>query len=143
MPNPLKSKICGSVKSASRFIFHSHSQFHCSNSFSSRVQTMFNFVAAISNASTSAVNLAYAFFDPSGLSWLINGSALIFLKSLLRKTYLISVLIFTQSTSYNFFNASLICLLFALTSQMNTSVLFSSIFFIALSVLRGLIITLW
>ena len=58
------------------------------------------------------------------------------------KTYLTSVLIFTQSTSYNFFRASLICLLFALTSQINTSVLFSSIFFIALSVFRGLIMTL-
>lgn len=52
-------------------------------------------------------------------------------------TYLIKVLILTHSTSYIFFNASLICLLFALTSTMNTSVLFSSIFFIALSVLSG------
>jgi len=42
-----------------------------------------------------------------------------------------------SSPSYCFFRASLICLLFALTSTMNTRVLFSSIFFIALSVLRG------
>jgi len=28
---------------------------------------MFNFVAAMSSASTSGVNLQYAFFDPSGL----------------------------------------------------------------------------
>ena len=49
------------------------------------------------------------------------------------------MLIFTASTSYNFFTASLICRLFAFTSTMNTKVLFSSIFFIALSVLRGLI----
>ena len=47
------------------------------------------------------------------------------------------MLILTQSTSYSFFNASLICLLFALTSQMKTRVLFSSIFFIADSVLSG------
>lgn len=52
-------------------------------------------------------------------------------------TYLISVLTFTQSTSYSFFSASLICLLFALISQMKTRVLFSSIFFIALSVFSG------
>lgn len=58
-------------------------------------------------------------------------------------TYLISVFILTQSTSYNFLSASLICLLFALISTMNTKVLFSSIFFIALSVLRGWMITLW
>lgn len=58
-------------------------------------------------------------------------------------TYLISVFTLTQSTSYNFFKASLICLLLALTSQIKTRVLFSSIFFIALSVLRGWIITLW
>ncbi len=55
--------------------------------------------------------------------------------------YLIKVLIFTHSTSYNFFNASLICLLFALTSTMNTNVLFSSIFFIALSVFNGCTMT--
>ena len=53
------------------------------------------------------------------------------------QTHLINVLIFTQSTSYSFFKASFICLLLALTSQMNTKVLFSSIFFIALSVLSG------
>jgi len=52
------------------------------------------------------------------------------------------VLILSTSTSYNFFNDSLICLLFALTSTMNTSVLFSSIFFIALSVLSGWMMTL-
>lgn len=33
---------------------------------------MFSFVAAISSASTSGVNLAYAFFDPSGLSNMIS-----------------------------------------------------------------------
>ena len=58
-------------------------------------------------------------------------------------THLMSVLILTVSTSYNFFRASLICLLFAFTSTMKTKVLFSSIFFIALSVLRGWMITLW
>src|ERR1700734_3265368 len=53
------------------------------------------------------------------------------------------VLILTVSTSYSFFKASLICLLFALTSTMKTSVLFSSIFFIALSVFNGWLISLW
>lgn len=61
----------------------------------------------------------------------------------LQRTYLTSVLILTVSTSYNFFSASLICRLFAFTSQMNTKVLFSSIFFIADSVFRGWMITLW
>lgn len=56
-------------------------------------------------------------------------------------TYLIKVLILTVSTSYSFFSASLICLLFALTSTINTNVLFSSIFFIALSVFNGWIMT--
>lgn len=37
---------------------------------------MFNFVAAISSASTSVVSLAYAFFDPSGLAEVISGRAL-------------------------------------------------------------------
>lgn len=41
-------------------------------------------------------------------------------------------------TSHNFFTASLICRLFALMSTRNTSVLCSSIFFIADSVFRGL-----
>lgn len=59
------------------------------------------------------------------------------------QTYLTSVLIFTVSTSYNFFSASLICLLLLFTSHTNTSVLFSSIFFIALSVFNGFIMTLW
>ena len=36
---------------------------------------MFSFVAAISNASTSGVNLAYAFLDPSGLSKTISERA--------------------------------------------------------------------
>jgi hypothetical protein len=53
-----------------------------------------------------------------------------------------SVLILTVSTSYSVFNACLICLLFALTSTINTRVLFSSIFFIALSVFNGCTITL-
>lgn len=47
-----------------------------------------------------------------------------------------------QSTSYSFLIASLICLLLALISTINTSVLFSSIFFIADSVLSGCTITL-
>lgn len=47
------------------------------------------------------------------------------------------VLILTVSTSYSFFSASLICLLLDLTSTMKTRVLFSSIIFIALSVLSG------
>ena len=59
------------------------------------------------------------------------------------QTNLTSVLIFTQSTSYSVFSAPLICRLLALTSQMKTSVLFSSIFFIALSVLSGWMSTLW
>src|SRR5260370_38510815 len=53
------------------------------------------------------------------------------------KAYRIRVLILAACTSYNFFTASLICLLFARISQMKTRVLCSSIFFIADSVLRG------
>lgn len=56
--------------------------------------------------------------------------------------YRMSVFSLMVSTSYSFFSASLICLLFALTSTMNTSVLFSSIFFIALSVFNGWMMTL-
>lgn len=93
----------------------------------------------MSSASTSGVNFANAFFDPSGLH---TSQSPIHPPHEFLPTYLIRVLILTQSTSYNFFNASLICLLFALTSTINTSVLFSSIFFIALSVFNGWITTL-
>ena len=48
-----------------------------------------------------------------------------------------SVLTLFASTSYILFTAALICLLFALTSQMNTKVLFPSIFFMADSVFNG------
>jgi hypothetical protein len=63
-------------------------------------------------------------------------------RSFLDKAYLIMVLICTTSTSYNFFRASLIWRLLALTSTMKTRVLFSSIFFMALSVLSGWMMTL-
>lgn len=58
------------------------------------------------------------------------------------RTNLIKVLTLIQSTSYSFLIASLICLLFALMSTMKTRVLFSSIFFIADSVLSGWTMTL-
>lgn len=89
---------------------------------SPQLYTIDSFVAAMSKASTSAVNLANAFLVPSGR---------------------IRVLILTVSTSYNFFNASLICCLLALVSTMKTRVLFSSIFFMALSVFRGWMRILW
>ena len=58
--------------------------------------------------------------------------------------YLISVLTLATSTSYNFFTAPLIFGLFARTSTINTSVLLSSIFFIADSVVSGcLMIVNW
>lgn len=47
------------------------------------------------------------------------------------------MLTFATSTSYNFFTAPLILGLFARTSTMNTSVLLSSIFFMADSVVKG------
>lgn len=115
-------------------------------------QTIDNLVAAMSSASASGFSLAKAFFDPSGL---VNECASVSLQYMqfvtlavqttrhgdasqeLEHTYLIIVLTLTVSTSYNFFNACLICLLFALTSTTKTSVLFSSIFFIALSVFNG------
>ena len=53
------------------------------------------------------------------------------------KTHRIKVLIFKASTSYNFLTASLICLLLLFKSTMNTNVLFSSIFFMAVSVFKG------
>lgn len=52
-------------------------------------------------------------------------------------THRIKVLIFKASTSYNFLTASLICLLLLFKSTMNTNVLFSSIFFMAVSVFKG------
>ena len=55
-------------------------------------------------------------------------------------THRMRVLIFAAWTSYSFFTASLICLLFDLMSTMKTNVLCSSIFFIALSVFKGLTI---
>merc|ERR1712216_471483 len=71
---------------------------------------------ATSSASESCVRRTYAFFCPSGL---------------------IKVLIFCVSMSYIFLIASLIWTLLARTSIMNTRVLFSSIFFIADSVVSG------
>lgn len=53
------------------------------------------------------------------------------------KTYRIRVLILTVSTSYSFLRACLIWRLLDLTLTMKTRVLFSSIFFMALSVFRG------
>jgi hypothetical protein len=53
-------------------------------------------------------------------------------------THRINVFTFAAWTSHNFFTASLIWRLFALMSTRNTSVLFSSIFFIADSVFSGL-----
>lgn len=52
-------------------------------------------------------------------------------------SYLIRVLTFATSISYSFLTACLIWCLFALTSTMNTSVLLSSIFFMADSVVNG------
>ena len=52
-------------------------------------------------------------------------------------TYLIRVLTFDTSISYSFLTACFICGLFALRLTTNTSVLLSSIFFIADSVVRG------
>ena len=52
-------------------------------------------------------------------------------------TNLTKVLTFAISMSYNFFTASFICGLLALISTIKTSVLLSSIFFIADSVVRG------
>lgn len=51
--------------------------------------------------------------------------------------YRMRVLTFWHSMSYNAFTASLICLLLDFTSTMKTSVLLSSIFFMALSVVNG------
>ena len=51
--------------------------------------------------------------------------------------YLIRVLTLEASISYNFFTEALICGLLALTSTINTSVLLSSIFFMADSVVKG------
>ena len=51
--------------------------------------------------------------------------------------YLISVLTLAAWMSYNFFTASLICFLLAVSPTMKTRVLLSSIFFIADSVVRG------
>lgn len=53
------------------------------------------------------------------------------------KTHVINVLIFSASTSYSFLMAALICLLLAARFTIKTSVLISSIFFMADSVLRG------
>lgn len=58
-------------------------------------------------------------------------------KELDHSSYLIRVLTFATSISYNFLTACLIWCLFALTSTMNTSVLLSSIFFMADSVVKG------
>lgn len=59
-------------------------------------------------------------------------------------SYLIKVLTFDTLMSYNFFTASLIEDLFERISTINTSVLFSSIFFIDDSVVSGyLIIENW
>jgi hypothetical protein len=52
-------------------------------------------------------------------------------------THLMSVLMFFESTSYILLTASLICLLLAFTSTINTKVLFSSILRMADSVFRG------
>merc|ERR1712216_917580 len=71
---------------------------------------------ATSSASESWVRRTYAFFCPSGR---------------------IKVLIFWVSMSYIFLIASLIWTLLARTSTMKTRVLFSSIFFIADSVVSG------
>lgn len=54
--------------------------------------------------------------------------------------YLMRVLTLEASISYNFFTEALICGLLALTSTINTSVLLSSIFFIADSVVKGCLI---
>lgn len=54
--------------------------------------------------------------------------------------YLIRVLTLEASISYNFFTEALICGLLALTSTINTSVLLSSIFFMADSVVKGCLI---
>merc|ERR1711998_267446 len=71
---------------------------------------------ATSKASKSWVRRTYAFFWPSGL---------------------IRELIFCVSMSYIFLIASFICTLLARTSTMKTRVLFSSIFFMADSVVSG------
>merc|ERR1719174_1228169 len=71
---------------------------------------------ATSNASKSCVRCTYAFFLPSGR---------------------MSVLTFAHFTSYNAWTASLIFGFVALISTMKTSVLISSIFFIADSVVTG------
>ena len=55
-------------------------------------------------------------------------------------SYLIRVLTLEASISYNFFTEALICGLLALTSTINTSVLLSSIFFMADSVVKGCLI---
>lgn len=54
-----------------------------------------------------------------------------------RQTYLMRVLTLAAVISYNFFTASLICFLLAVSPTMKTKVLLSSIFFIADSVVRG------
>jgi len=71
---------------------------------------------ATSKASTSAVRRMKAFLRPFGV---------------------IKVLTFSASTWYILLTASLICFLLALTSQIKTRVLSSSIFFMADSVLSG------
>jgi hypothetical protein len=54
-----------------------------------------------------------------------------------RKTHLIKVFTLAAVISYNFLTASLICFLLAVNPTMNTKVLFSSIFFMAVSVVKG------
>merc|ERR1719281_2111509 len=75
---------------------------------------------ATSRASKSGVRWTYAFFLPSGL---------------------MRVLTFWHCTSYSCLTASLILSLEALMSTMKTSVLISSIFFMADSVVKGYLIT--
>merc|ERR1711965_452896 len=75
---------------------------------------------ATSSASESCVSRTYAFFWPSGR---------------------MSVFTLLQEISYMALTASLICRLFAATSTINTKGLLSSIFFIALSVVKGYLMT--
>lgn len=56
------------------------------------------------------------------------------------QAYLTNVFILATSTWYNFLTAALICGLLALKSVTNTNVLWSSIFFIADSVVNGYLI---
>ena len=87
---------------------------------------------ATSRASWSAVRRTYAFFFPSGLAESVNAPVVV-----LPSTHLIKVLILAASTSYIFLTASLMCLLLAFKSTINTKVLLSSIFFMADSVFKG------